>query len=67
MSDRLLQLRADLLHAQGELHEAHAALAAGDERSAIIRLEVATAVLGEVRKNLPAFAAAGYGQPPAQP
>ncbi|HRJ47522.1 MAG TPA: hypothetical protein PKY38_09195 [Opitutaceae bacterium] len=62
MSDDLAQLRADLLHAQGELHEAHAAFLAYDQRGAIIRLEVAVAILTDLRAKLPAVAAAGYGK-----
>lgn len=62
MPDDLAQLRADLLHAQGELHEAHAAFLAHDQRGAIIRLEVALAILNDLRAKLPAIAAAGYGK-----
>jgi len=54
MSDRLILLRGDMLHAQGELDEAHAALLADDLRTAIIRLETAISILAEVRKQLPA-------------
>jgi len=43
-----------MLHAQGELDEAHAALLADDLRTAIIRLETAISILAEVRKQLPA-------------
>lgn len=60
-------LRIDLLCALGHLHEAHAALLIDDRRAAIIALETAQGALAEVRKQLPAFAHAGYGaaSPPA--
>jgi hypothetical protein len=62
MSLDLERIRADLLAAQGELQEAHAAFLTQDTRRAVIRLEIALAVLTDVRRRLPSVAAAGYQQ-----
>lgn len=46
------QPRANLLEAMDALHQAHAALLAGDLRATVIKLALAEGILAEVRKAL---------------